>query len=417
MYVNMNIWIQLWGRYTYVSLLKIRTGIIYVVGMFDDNKVIIQFYKYNFYESIECRESWQSGSLYVIYMYRICCPLCFYRHGLGRKTTGGDLSPGSRKTMTGMPSQPPGQQPQVQQPPPFGQQRPKKTVCIHIHVVCQHPVLYSGPRKQFVFIFMLFVNTLSCTAAQENNLCWYSCCLSTLCLVQRPKKTVCIDIHVVCQHPVMYSGPRKQFVLIFMLFVNTLSCTAAQENSLCWYSCCLSTLCLVQRPKKTVCIDIHVVCQHPVLYSGPRKQFVLIFMLFVNTLSCTAAQENSLCWYSCCMSGMLPFVQQQHKKIVYVHISNLFGKYNKDILYSYSQRSIYGLYNKLAPFFQWFKEFSRDKKLQPILYLKLFFSSHDNRFSCPVTSLLHISPLSCYILFKMRKNRRFLPNLCLHLLS
>ena len=134
-------------RYTYVGLLKIRTGIIYVVGMFDDNKVIIQFY--NFYESIECREPWQSGSLYVIYMYLICCPLCIYRHGLGRKTTGGDLSPGSRKTMTGMPSQPPGQQPQVQQPPPFGQQRPKKTVCIDIHVVRQEPchLFNSSIRK------------------------------------------------------------------------------------------------------------------------------------------------------------------------------------------------------------------------------------------------------------------------------
>ena len=81
------------------------------------------------------------------------------------------------------------------------------------------------------------------------------------------------------------------------------------------------------------------------------------------------------------------------------------------------RRSKYGLYNKSAPFFGDLIFFKRQKINSRFYILKLFFSSHDNRFSCPVTSLLHISLQSCHILFKVQKNRRFGPNRCLLLLS
>ena len=48
---------------------------------------------------------------------------------------------------------------------------------------------------------------------------------------------------------------------------------------------------------------------------------------------------------------------------------------------------------------------------------KLFFSSHDNQCSCPVTNLLYISLQSCCILLKIWKNRRFWPNQCFLFLS
>ena len=67
-------------------------------------------------------------------------------------------------------------------------------------------------------------------------------------------------------------------------------------------------------------------------------------------------------------------------------------------------------YNKLAPFFGNFKNFPETKNNSRFYILKVFFPSHDDRFSCPVTSLLHISPQSCCILFKMRENQRFWQN-------
>ena len=48
----------------------------------------------------------------------------------------------------------------------------------------------------------------------------------------------------------------------------------------------------------------------------------------------------------------------------------------------------------------------RPYRLQRFLVRKLFFSLHDNRISCSVTSLLHMSLQIC-ILFKIQKNRRF----------
>ena len=81
------------------------------------------------------------------------------------------------------------------------------------------------------------------------------------------------------------------------------------------------------------------------------------------------------------------------------------------------KRSIYGLYNKSAPFFGDLIFFPETKNNYQFYILKLFFSSYDNRFSCPVTSVLHILPQNGSILFKMRKNRCFWPNRCLFLLS
>ena len=55
----------------------------------------------------------------------------------------------------------------------------------------------------------------------------------------------------------------------------------------------------------------------------------------------------------------------------------------------------------MGPFFRRFNFFQRQKNNSRFYILKLFFSMHDNQFSSPVTSLLHIS--KCCILFKMRK--------------
>ena len=52
---------------------------------------------------------------------------------------------------------------------------------------------------------------------------------------------------------------------------------------------------------------------------------------------------------------------------------------------------IYGLYNKSAPFFGDLKNFPETKNKSQFCILKLFFLSHDNYFSCPVTRLLNIS--------------------------
>ena len=70
---------------------------------------------------------------------------------------------------------------------------------------------------------------------------------------------------------------------------------------------------------------------------------------------------------------------------------------------------------KSAPFFGDLIFFPETKNNNLFYILKLFISLilHDSRFSCPVTSLLNISLQSWCILFKIRKNGRFLPNRCL----
>ena len=73
----------------------------------------------------------------------------------------------------------------------------------------------------------------------------------------------------------------------------------------------------------------------------------------------------------------------------------------------HSERSIYGLYIKSAPFFGDLNFFPEAKNNSRFYILKLFISLHDSRFSCPVTSLLNISLQSWCILFKIRKNGRF----------
>ena len=47
---------------------------------------------------------------------------------------------------------------------------------------------------------------------------------------------------------------------------------------------------------------------------------------------------------------------------------------------------MYGLYNKLAPFLNELIFCPETKNNRQFYILKLFFSSHDNQFSCPVTS-------------------------------
>ena len=59
------------------------------------------------------------------------------------------------------------------------------------------------------------------------------------------------------------------------------------------------------------------------------------------------------------------------------------------------------------PLFRRLKMFPETKNNSRFYILKLFFSSHDNRFSSPNTSLLLILPQICCILFNMRENRRF----------
>ena len=67
-----------------------------------------------------------------------------------------------------------------------------------------------------------------------------------------------------------------------------------------------------------------------------------------------------------------------------------------------AERSIYGLY-KNQPLFSAIWIFSKTKNNSRFYVLKLFFSSYDNRFSCLITILLHISLQSCCILFKYGK--------------
>ena len=54
------------------------------------------------------------------------------------------------------------------------------------------------------------------------------------------------------------------------------------------------------------------------------------------------------------------------------------------------QRSIYGLYIKLAPFFGDLKKFPETKNNSRFYILKLYFLLHYNQFSRSVTSLLNI---------------------------
>ena len=61
-----------------------------------------------------------------------------------------------------------------------------------------------------------------------------------------------------------------------------------------------------------------------------------------------------------------------------------------------------------------FPETKNNSQFHP---LKLFFSLHNNRVFCPVSSLSHILLQMCCILFKIRTIRRFWPNRCLLLLS
>ena len=72
------------------------------------------------------------------------------------------------------------------------------------------------------------------------------------------------------------------------------------------------------------------------------------------------------------------------------------------------QRSIYGLYIKLAPFFGDLKNFPETKNNSRFYILKLYFLLHYNQFSCSVTSLLNIALQSWCILFKIRKIDVFL---------
>ena len=83
----------------------------------------------------------------------------------------------------------------------------------------------------------------------------------------------------------------------------------------------------------------------------------------------------------------------------------------------WSQRSIYGLYIKSAPFFGDLNFVPETKNNNRFYVLKLLFLFYDNRFSWPVTSLLNISLQSWCILFKIRKIDVFWPNLCFLLLS
>ena len=83
------------------------------------------------------------------------------------------------------------------------------------------------------------------------------------------------------------------------------------------------------------------------------------------------------------------------------------GKLLQVILSAFVQRRIYDLYNKSTPFFGDLKVFPETNNNIRFYILIQYFSSNDNRFSCPIISLLHISPQSCCILMKMWKNRRF----------
>ena len=96
--------------------------------------------------------------------------------------------------------------------------------------------------------------------------------------------------------------------------------------------------------------------------------------------------------------------------IFYFHAFFIFiSKYGPVCMtYSIIQRSIYGLYIKLAPFFGDLNFFQRQshkvaKNNSRFYILKLFISLHDSQFSCPITSLLNISLQSWCILFKIRK--------------
>ena len=84
--------------------------------------------------------------------------------------------------------------------------------------------------------------------------------------------------------------------------------------------------------------------------------------------------------------------------------------------YRYIKEYIWFIY-LIAPFFSDLKNLLETKNNCRFYILKLFFLLHGNRFSCPVTSLVNISIQSWCILFKIRKNRRFLPNKCFLLLS
>ena len=68
-----------------------------------------------------------------------------------------------------------------------------------------------------------------------------------------------------------------------------------------------------------------------------------------------------------------------------------------------TERSIYGLFIKSAPFFGDFKNFPGTKNNSRFYILNLYFLLHYNQFSCNVTSLLNIALRSWCILFKIRK--------------
>ena len=67
------------------------------------------------------------------------------------------------------------------------------------------------------------------------------------------------------------------------------------------------------------------------------------------------------------------------------------------------QRSIYGLYIKIGPFFGDLKKIPETKNNSRFFILKLYFLLHYNQFYCSVNSLLNIALQSWCILFKIRK--------------